>query len=186
MKKFLIIQLRREVLILGVALMLNSVAVAQSPVTERKDLVIDQNLYRDVAGELRCPTCTGLSVLDSDAPFSVQIKNQVKEQLSGGKSEKEILKFFVDRYGPWILRSPPVAGVNALAWIVPIFSMIVGPLLIWMVLGRRRAQLPRSKTSNEIGNNGVRNTAVDVVRSTEDIVIQMKSRIQSMKEGKPT
>ena len=186
MKRVLIILLRRDFLIFGFALMLNGVAVAQSPVIERKDLVIDQNLYRDVAGELRCPTCTGLSVLDSDAPFSVQIKNQVKEQLAVGKSEKEVLKFFVDRYGPWILRSPPVAGVNALAWIVPIFCMIVGPLLIWLILGRRRSQISSSKSSKDSGNQVVKNSAADVVRSTEEIVTQMKSRIQAMKEGRPT
>ena len=43
--------------------------VATKPAVDAKE-----ELYREVAGELRCPTCTGLSVLDSDAPFSVQIK----------------------------------------------------------------------------------------------------------------
>ncbi|MCX6116697.1 MAG: cytochrome c-type biogenesis protein CcmH [Proteobacteria bacterium] len=112
---------------------------------------VDQALFREVAGELRCPTCTGLSVLDSDATFSVQIKNEVKEQLAKGKSEKEILKFFTERYGPWILRSPPVEGVNAFAWVIPISALIVGPFLIWFFVGRGRKQqleIPVRKTEN--------------------------------------
>ena len=52
---------------------------------------VEEKLFKDVAGELRCPTCTGLSVLDSDAAFSVQIKNEVKKQLDQGK-EKQALK----------------------------------------------------------------------------------------------
>jgi cytochrome c-type biogenesis protein CcmH/NrfF len=142
---------------------------AQIDIKERKDLIIDQNTYLDVAGELRCPTCTGLSVLDSDAAFSVQIKNQVKEQLAAGKTEKEIFKFFVDRYGPWILRSPPVAGVNALAWIVPITAMILGPLLIWVILGRRKKSLTSGSSSAE------------AVRSTEEIVKEMKQLLFELK-----
>ena len=64
----------------------------------------NKEFFKDVAGELRCPTCTGLSVLDSDASFSVQIKDQVDEQIKEGKSKDEILSFFVERYGPWILK----------------------------------------------------------------------------------
>lgn len=141
---------------------------AQVP-AENKPLPVNQDEYRDVAGQLRCPTCTGLSVLDSDAPFSVQIKNEVKEQLVQGKSEKDILKFFQDRYGPWILRSPPVAGVNALAWIIPIASMLLGPVLIWFFIGRRRTSLQAHARSRE------------TVRSTESIVVEMKERLESLK-----
>ena len=120
----------------------------------------DSQLYRDVAGDLRCPTCTGLSVLDSDAPFSVQIKNEVRTQIEAGKSKEDVLKFFVDRYGPWILRSPPVSGVNALAWLVPIALLILGPLLIWLVIGRN-----------------VRKASEEPVRSTAEIVAEMKQEL---------
>ncbi len=48
-------------------------------------------LFRDIAKEFRCPTCTGLSVLESDAGFSVQIKEQVQEQLNLGKNHDQII-----------------------------------------------------------------------------------------------
>ncbi len=124
---------------------------------------VDPETFREVAGDLRCPTCTGLSVLDSDAPFSVQIKNEVKEQLASGKSQKDILKFFTDRYGPWILRAPPVEGVNSLAWIIPIVALIFGPLFIWFFVGRGRHDAGRFQ-----------------VRSTDDIVSEMKERLKSL------
>ena len=97
-----------------------------------------QDRFRDVASELRCPTCVGLSVLESDAPFSKQIKDEVTAQLKAGKSHDEILNFFTERYGPWILRVPPKTGINALAWAVPLGVLLAGPLLVWFFVWRRR------------------------------------------------
>jgi cytochrome c-type biogenesis protein CcmH/NrfF len=91
-----------------------------------------------VAKELRCPTCTGLSVLESDAAFSVQIKDIVREQVEAGKSKEEILKYFTARFGPWILRSPPVSGFNLWAWGVPVGLLVLGPPLIWFFIWRKR------------------------------------------------
>lgn len=125
---------------------------------------IDPIDFRDVAGDLRCPTCTGLSVLESDATFSIQIKEQVAEQMRTGKSKKEIIDFFVDRYGPWILRAPPMQGVNSLAWIVPIAAMLIGPFFIWFFVWRKR-QAP---------------TQVQL-RSASEIFIEMESALEKMR-----
>ena len=39
----------------------------------------------EIADNLRCPTCQGLSVNDSEAGFSVQIRNKVREMLMAGQ-----------------------------------------------------------------------------------------------------
>jgi len=129
---------------------------------------VDQDIYREISGQLRCPTCTGLSVLDSEAAFSVQIRNEVKDQLAKGKKESEILQFFVDRYGPWILRAPPVKGVNALAWIVPGLFLLVGPLLIWFFLGRKALKA-----------SGV---AVVSVRPVPVILAEMQAKLRDLRQ----
>jgi cytochrome c-type biogenesis protein CcmH/NrfF len=116
--------------------------------------------FVDVAKELRCPTCTGLSVLESDAKFSVQIKDIVKEQVEQGKSKDEILKYFTERYGPWILRAPPKTGFNVLAWALPIGVLILGPLLVWFFVWRKR---------KVVSTQGV--------RSTDAILAEMHDRL---------
>jgi cytochrome c-type biogenesis protein CcmH len=98
--------------------------------------------FRDIAGKFRCPTCTGLSVLDSDAAFSVQIKQQVVELMKQGKSDKEIVDFFTERYGPWILREPPKSGFSVIAWALPIGFLVFGPILIWALAWRRKQTVP--------------------------------------------
>ena len=126
----------------------------------------NREFFKDVAGELRCPTCTGLSVLDSDATFSVQIKDQVDEQIKEGKSKDEILSFFVDRYGPWILREPPKSGFNLMAWATPIALLLAGPILIWMFFLRKDESLEAH------------------VRSSEEILAQMDSDLKALRGTK--
>jgi cytochrome c-type biogenesis protein CcmH/NrfF len=127
--------------------------------------------FRDVAGELRCPTCTGLSVLDSDAAFSIQIRDLVKEQVSAGKNKAEILNYFTERYGPWILRAPPAKGVNALAWALPLGLLVLGPLFVWFFVWRKR------KVISTMG-----------VRSSDDILKEMHDELARLrgKMGVPT
>ena len=123
--------------------------------------------FKDVAGGLRCPTCTGLSVLDSDAKFSVQIKDEVKEQLEKGKNKEQILEFFTERYGPWILREPPSEGVNMLAWAIPILLLVIGPIGIWFFLWRNLKTVP------SFG-----------VRRNDEIIHEMKLSVDKLKEDR--
>jgi cytochrome c-type biogenesis protein CcmH len=123
-------------------------------------------LFNDVANELRCPTCTGLSVLGSEANFSVQIKNQVREQLDAGKSKSEILAYFTERYGPWILREPPKEGFNLLAWLLPAALLVLGPIILWFTVWRHRAQFD---------SHGV--------RSVEAIQQEMDQRLEQLRKG---
>ncbi len=141
--------------------------VAGSATAVNDDFEENKQFFKDVAGELRCPTCTGLSVLESDAGFSIQIKDQVKEQIEAGKSKDDILEFFVERYGPWILREPPKQGFNAIAWIVPILLLVVGPIAVWAFVWRRRVQI------TTFG-----------VRSNEEIIEEMQFALGRLKGGK--
>lgn len=87
--------------------------------------------FQKLSNELRCPTCQGLSVKDSDAGFSVQMKNKVKELLKAGQSDEEIKDYFVERYGEWILRSPSKKGLNLLLWILPGLGIILGLIVVF-------------------------------------------------------
>ena len=94
--------------------------------------------FRNVAKELRCPTCSGLSVLDSDAEFSTTMKNIIKQKISNGLGKDAILKYFKERYGTWILRSPPKEGLGLVAWITPILIVSTMILFLLYLLTRER------------------------------------------------
>ena len=87
--------------------------------------------FRKISDELRCPTCQGLSVKDSEAGFSNSIKDKIRELMKHKKSDKEIREYFIERYGEWILRAPPKQGFNLVLWILPGAGIVIG--LLWVV-----------------------------------------------------
>ena len=87
--------------------------------------------FKKLSNELRCPTCQGLSVKDSEAGFSASIKGKIRELMKQGKSDEEIMAYFVERYGEWILRSPPVSGFNIVLWVLPGAAIVSG--LLWVL-----------------------------------------------------
>ena len=76
--------------------------------------------------ELRCMTCQNQSIYDSDAEFSNDIKRIVKEKFQDGKSEQEIKKFLVERYGEYILFRPLINYNNIFLWSFPFILLIIG------------------------------------------------------------
>jgi cytochrome c-type biogenesis protein CcmH len=80
----------------------------------------------EVAGLLRCPVCQGLSVADSPAEMAVNMKRQVRDLLSRGYTEEQILQYFELSYGQFVLLRPKFQGVNTLVWILPIAALLLG------------------------------------------------------------
>ena len=87
--------------------------------------------FKKLSNELRCPTCQGLAVKDSEAGFSTSIKGKIRELMEKGNSDEEIKAYFTERYGEWILRAPPVSGFNLVLWILPGAAIITG--LLWVL-----------------------------------------------------
>lgn len=97
---------------------------------------------REIAHMLRCPTCQGTSVKESEAGLSLNMKQRIRELLQEGKSEDEILQFFVERYGEWILRSPRKQGFALLLWTLPGLILLVTVLLLFQHL-KKKSLIPK-------------------------------------------
>lgn len=107
----------------------------------------------EIGKELRCPTCQGLSVVDSSSPQSNAMKREIARQMEAGMSKDEILRYFRDRYGEWILREPDTGSALGVAiWLIPIAGLALGPVLLVFGLrrARRREQLEREALIAEI------------------------------------
>ena len=101
--------------------------------TAARNEALDQRVH-DVASQLKCPVCQGESVADSPSTISQQMRAVIRQQLQSGKSEHEVIQYFVDRYGEQIVWSPPWQGFTLLAWLVPIALLLVGAFLLFIVL----------------------------------------------------
>ena len=98
---------------------------------------IDERV-KNLTLELRCMTCQNQSIYDSDAEFSNDIKRIVKEKFQEGKSEREIKKFLVERYGEYILFRPLINYNNIFLWSFPFILLIFGLFFLLIKTKRNR------------------------------------------------
>lgn len=87
---------------------------------------------RRIAAEVRCPTCEGLSVAESDAPASRTIRDDIRRRVETGESDGDIRAYLVSRFGKDILLKPEASGVSAVVWALPVAALVgaVGGLFI--------------------------------------------------------
>ena len=91
---------------------------------------------REIASQLRCPVCQGLSVGDSPSELAHEMRTLIREQLQQGKSPPQVLDYFTQRYGEWILLAPPKRGFNLVIWVLPFVLLPIGAAAVY--LGARR------------------------------------------------
>ena len=85
----------------------------------------------EVSALLRCPVCQGLSVADSKAEMAINMKGQVHDLLARGYTEEQILSYFEQSYGQFVLLKPKFQGVNTLVWLLPLLALIAGALIVF-------------------------------------------------------
>lgn len=91
-----------------------------------------------LAARLRCPTCQGLSVADSPSELAAAMREVIAEQVGQGRSDQEILDYFVAGYTEWVILDPPARGRTLLLWVLPGLALLVGGALVVS----RQASLP--------------------------------------------
>ena len=102
-----------------------------------------------VATELRCLVCQNQTLADSNAPLAVDLRNQIRERMRAGASERDIVDFMVARYGDFVLYRPPFKATTVLLWAGPILLMIAGFAVLFLRLSRRRAEPGRELSDEE-------------------------------------
>ena len=110
-------------------------AAAQDPALDKR--------VAGLAHELRCLVCQNQTLADSNAPLAVDLRNQIREQLKGGASERDVIDFMVARYGDFVLYRPPLKASTLALWIGPFVLLALGAFLLVRRLVRRRAPEPQ-------------------------------------------
>ncbi|HEV8109954.1 MAG TPA: cytochrome c-type biogenesis protein [Burkholderiales bacterium] len=107
----------------------------------------DPSLERRVtslAHELRCLVCQNQTIADSNAPLAQDLRNQIREQLKAGKSEREVTDFMVARYGDFVLYRPPFKATTVALWTGPFVLLALGT---WLLVRRVRKKTPPPELS---------------------------------------
>jgi cytochrome c-type biogenesis protein CcmH len=129
--------MRRIVLALILLACAASFAVAEDAQPSAADPVLEDRVM-NLARELRCLVCQNETLADSRADLAVDLRNQIREQMKAGKTDKEILAFMTDRYGKFILFRPPVDPTTYLLWFGPFVLLLGGLIVLFRYVKKRR------------------------------------------------
>jgi cytochrome c-type biogenesis protein CcmH len=99
-----------------------------------------------VAETIKCPTCQGESVADSNAPTSREIRRDIADRLGRGESPDEIRASYADNYGDAILLTPSSGGLTSLVWILPVVAAVSA--IAGLVVAFRRWRGPVAHASD--------------------------------------
>ncbi|MGH7264310.1 MAG: cytochrome c-type biogenesis protein [Candidatus Rokuibacteriota bacterium] len=103
---------------------------------------VSEEAVAAIARQLRCVVCQNLSVADSPSEMARQMRELIRERLAQGESRDQVVDYFVDRYGEWVLLSPRARGFNLLVWILPFVGLFAG-LGTVLVIALRWSRRPR-------------------------------------------
>ncbi|OYX15126.1 MAG: cytochrome c-type biogenesis protein CcmH [Rhizobiales bacterium 32-66-8] len=138
MRGFLRLVSRRLAAVLILCLCGLAPAMAVQPDEVLKDPALEARA-RQLSQELRCMVCQNQSIDDSDAPLARDLRLLVRERLTAGDSNRQVMDFLVARYGEFVLMRPVLSWRNALLWGAPVLVLGFGGLAVYLTLRRRRA-----------------------------------------------
>ena len=92
----------------------------------------------NLSRELRCLVCQNETLADSRADLAEDLRNQIREQMRAGKSDKEIVAYLTQRYGKFILYNPPIDPTTYLLWFGPFVLLLAGLFVLFRYLKQRR------------------------------------------------
>ena len=92
----------------------------------------------DISARMRCPVCQGHAIVDSPSETARNLKRQVRAMVAAGYDEPQIFRYFEARYGEFIRLLPRAEGFNLLVWLLPLMGLVVGLVVVFRLVGRRR------------------------------------------------
>ena len=134
---------------LTVMCLVASISLAQAGVAQ--PLVADpvlESKVQSLAEVLRCLVCQNQNLADSHADLAMDLKNQVRDMLRDGHSEKEVIDYMVERYGDFVLYRPPLKSSTWLLWWGP-FALFGGGLAVLFFKLKRRREPAGTPLSTE-------------------------------------
>ncbi|PJG60694.1 cystathionine gamma-synthase [Aeromonas cavernicola] len=119
------------VLILMLAAMVQGPAMAAIDVYNF-DSDNQEQMFRELTRELRCPKCQNQDIADSNAGLAKDLRDKTYQMVREGKDKEEIVDYMVARYGNFILYNPPLMASTLILWLGPLLVIVIGGVVVVM------------------------------------------------------
>lgn len=96
---------------------------------------------QQLSKQLKCPVCQNNTIDDSNADLARDLRLIVRERLAAGDRDEEVLLFIQERYGDYVLLSPPLKTETLFLWFSPLILLVIGGSLLFLL---RRPETPKT------------------------------------------
>ncbi|KGD85793.1 MULTISPECIES: cytochrome c-type biogenesis protein [Rhizobium/Agrobacterium group] len=127
-------------LFIALFLFLNALpAFAVNPDEVLSNPVLEQRA-RNLSAQLRCMVCQNQSIDDSNAELARDLRVLVRERLSNGDTDSQVIDYVVSRYGEFVLLKPRFSTKTMILWATPILLLLIGAIAIFVFVRTRPSQ----------------------------------------------
>lgn len=180
MKKMLFIHAALTLLALSLILafifLFTPLAKAIDPDEMLDDPMLEERA-REISSELRCMVCQSESIDNSNADLAITLRTIVRERISAGDSNEDVISYIVERYGEYVLLKPVFSLNTILLWLAGPLTLLLGGILIWQMMKSKKPESDIKFSSD--GKANVSDT------SYESLTTKEKSQLEAvLKEEK--
>lgn len=111
------------------------------------DSKAQEDRFRSLTLELRCPKCQNQAIGDSDAEISGDLRAEVYRLLKEGATDREIKDFMVARYGRYVLYNPPLDRETLVLWFGPAAFLLIGAIAVAMRIRQSKKALEEGEAN---------------------------------------
>lgn len=127
--------------------------------------------YRQITEQLRCPKCQNTSIAASDSIIAADMRTKVYQLLNEGQDRQQIVQYMVARYGNFVTYEPPVTPSTIILWLGPLLFVLVGTTVIVM------------RSRRQSGNTSVKSTSIGLAQTDaahSELSIQEQQRLAQL------
>ncbi len=119
----------KRLALLAATLFLSTAALAVEPQEMLKDPALEARA-RDVSKGIRCVQCQNETIDESHAEIARDMRILVRERITAGDSNQQILDYMVSRYGDYVLLKPRFMASTLILWFGPLLVFVIGGFVV--------------------------------------------------------
>ncbi|MDO6764775.1 cytochrome c-type biogenesis protein [Agarivorans sp. 1_MG-2023] len=101
-----------------------------------------EELFRELTRELRCPKCQNNNISDSNAGLAQDLREKTYQMVKSGSDKQQVLDYMVARYGNFVRYDPPLTPAVLTLWLAPIGIIFIGGFTVWRLARRKKCAQP--------------------------------------------
>lgn len=106
-----------------------------------------QQRFRRLSNELRCPMCQNTNLTGSTGGVAEDLRREVHRMIMAGITDQEIEQFMFDRYGDFIFYRPRLRAETVLLWFGPLVFLLIGGYVVFNIV--RKSKFDESESLND-------------------------------------